>query len=63
MWWNMVARPGATSSSFVTACARSRIWHAYEALKIELAAKYANDRASYTAAKKEFIQKILSEGA
>jgi GrpB-like predicted nucleotidyltransferase (UPF0157 family) len=36
--------------------------HAYEALKIELAAKYANDRASYTAAKKDFIQKILSEG-
>ena len=37
--------------------------HAYEALKIELAAKYANDRASDTAAKKEFIQKILAEGA
>jgi GrpB-like predicted nucleotidyltransferase (UPF0157 family) len=36
---------------------------AYEALKIELAARYANDRASYTAAKKDFIQKILSEGA
>ena len=36
--------------------------HAYEALKVELAAKYANDRAAYTAAKKDFIQKILSEG-
>ncbi len=35
--------------------------HAYEALKVELAAKYANDRAAYTAAKKDFIQKILSE--
>lgn len=40
---------------------RPDLAHAYEALKVELAAKYANDRASYTAAKKDFIQKILAE--
>ena len=32
---------------------------AYEALKIELATKYANDRPSYTAAKSDFIQNII----
>lgn len=40
---------------------RPDLAHAYEALKVELAAKYANDRAAYTAAKKDFIQKILAE--
>ena len=32
---------------------------AYEALKIELATKYANDRPSYTAAKSDFIQDVI----
>ena len=31
----------------------------YEALKIELATKYANDRHSYTAAKSDFIKDII----
>lgn len=34
---------------------------AYEELKIELAQKYAESRAAYTAAKKDFIDKVLSE--
>lgn len=34
---------------------------AYEALKIELATKYANDRPSYTAAKSDFIQGVIKQ--
>ena len=34
---------------------------AYEALKIELATKYANDRPSYTAAKSDFIQDVIKQ--
>ena len=33
----------------------------YEALKIELAARHANDRPAYTAAKAEFIQRVLRD--
>ena len=33
----------------------------YEALKKELAAKYANDRPMYTASKNDFIQAVLKE--
>ncbi|MQB43584.1 GrpB family protein [Rhizobium sp. ICMP 5592] len=36
------------------------IAQAYEALKIDLAAKYANNRAAYTASKKDFIEKVLA---
>jgi GrpB-like predicted nucleotidyltransferase (UPF0157 family) len=35
----------------------------YEALKVELAAKFANDRPAYTAAKSDFIQRVLREAA
>lgn len=35
---------------------------AYTALKVELAAKYHNDRDAYTDAKSNFIQHILSKG-
>lgn len=35
----------------------------YEALKVELAAKFAHDRPAYTAAKAEFIQRVLREAA
>lgn len=35
----------------------------YEALKLDLAAKFANDRPAYTAAKAEFIQRVLREAA
>jgi GrpB-like predicted nucleotidyltransferase (UPF0157 family) len=34
---------------------------AYEELKIELAEKYAESRAAYTAAKKDFIDRVLAE--
>lgn len=40
---------------------RPDIAHAYEALKVELAAKYADNRAAYTAAKADFISKIVAE--
>lgn len=33
----------------------------YEALKIELATKYANDRPSYTTAKSDFIQDVIKQ--
>ena len=35
----------------------------YEALKVELAARFANNRPAYTAAKAEFIQRVLREAA
>lgn len=40
---------------------RPDIAHEYEALKVELAAKYADNRAAYTAAKGAFIVKIVTE--
>lgn len=33
---------------------------AYEMLKIDLAGKYADNRAAYTASKKDFIEKVLA---
>lgn len=36
---------------------------AYETLKVDLAIRFADDRPSYTAAKAEFIQRVLREAA
>ncbi|WP_412064781.1 GrpB family protein [Rhizobium sp. SYY.PMSO] len=62
---HVVEHGGPTWRNFLTFRDRMRkrpdLAHAYEALKIELASKYADNRAAYTAAKKDFIQKILEE--
>ena len=36
---------------------------AYEMLKIDLAGKYADNRAAYTASKKDFIEKVLANNS
>lgn len=43
--------------------ASERLRNEYEALKVELAARFANDRPAYTAAKAEFIQRVLRDAA